>query len=697
MMREEQFALVAGLLIEYETGDFLLLSDLSDAVKGLKDFFFGDEEAEALLTLLDRHILEEMNRSGGDRFKERVSNGVDLLQNLLPDLTPEQRQNHIERISAFIKAETAVSRAEESVKMYCDDEALQIFLTEVKDRLDQAQDLILKLEEDLTNRDIIQNLFRIFHTIKGECGFLKIASLGELTHNIENLLDGLRSGKAEASPQHIDLLLEGLDMSGKILKSIASGDFVVFNDIAMDPYYDKLRKVLNDSETNLGTLLVKEGKLNEVEVTRILQKQKESAYVRRFGEIAVKENYLSAEELQNTLGRQKKTKSGEVRAEHVDPVIKVKASKVNFLVDMIGELLITMGQMTENTPAMAQMRKITRSLQRGAMELRTESAQSLFGNVKRVVRDLGKQLEKPIVLEVKGEELEIDRNLMERLEEPLMHLIRNSIDHGIESADERLKAGKDPQGTITLIAERRGNSVVITVRDDGNGLNRELILRKAVEKNLVKADFADSMTDSQVYNLIFTSGFSTADEVTLISGRGVGMDIVRSVVTENRGRIEIDTQRGKYSEFRLVFPLSTAIIDGMIVRVGGNLLILPIASVIESIKIAPGAVTSVNGRVEVLNLRGEAILVLRMHDLLGIDGSGGAAFQIGVVVENSEGRKFLLMVDEVISKREVVIKSLGDRFKNLYGISSGTVLAGGKIGLVLDVDQLVELSLMERV
>ncbi len=699
MTRDEQFSTVTELLIEYETGDFLLLSDLSDAVKGLRDFFLDSEEASSLLTLLNKLILDEMNKSGTERFKERLSAAVDLLQPLLPDLEGERRRTAAERIAAFVRAETSPANAEEAVKVGRDEESFQIFLTEAKDRLDQAQALILSLEENPADLDLIQNLFRIFHTIKGECGFLKIASLGELAHNIEFLLDKLRLAKAAVSSVHIDLLLEGLDMAFRILECIRAGEFIVFNDVPMDAYYAKLRKAQDGAEPTLGKLLVDEGKLNEVEVAQILQKQKESAYSRRFGEIAVKENYLTAEELQDTLGKQRETKSGtagtERRAERVDPVIKVKASKVNFLVDMIGELLITMGQMTENTPTMTQMRKITRSLQLGAMELRTESAQALFGYVRRVVRDLGKQLGKSVRLETSGEELEIDRNLMERLEEPLMHLVRNSLDHGIEGAEERTAAGKDVQGTIGLQARRRGNSVVIAVRDDGRGLDRALILRKAVERGLVKADLAEAMTDAQVHNLIFASGFSTADSVTLISGRGVGMDIVRSVVAENRGRIEIETQRGRYAEFRLVFPLSTAIIDGMIIRVGPHVLILPIASVVESLKLQGSALASVSACMEVLNLRGDAIPVIRMREVLGI-GDSSADGSIGVVVENSESRKFVLVVDEVMAKREVVIKSLGTKFKDLRGVSSGTVLAGGKIGLVLDVDELVELSLMER-
>jgi len=315
--------------------------------------------------------------------------------------------------------------------------------------------------------------------------------------------------------------------------------------------------------------------------------------------------------------------------------------------------------------------------------------------VKRAIRDLSKQLDKSVRAVCVGEDLEIDRNLIEKLEEPLLHLVRNSLDHGLENEGDRAKLGKDPQGTVSLKAERHGNSIVISVRDDGLGLDRKKILAKAVEKGLIKAEVGETLTDMQVFNFIFASGFSTNDSVSLISGRGVGMDIVRSVVTENRGRIEVESSFGESTEFRLVFPLSTAIIDGMITRVSDSLFVFPIGSVIESIKILKGMISSINGKVEVANLRGESIPVIRMHEAFGIPENAEQPASIGVVCETSDRRKFVFILDEVIAKREVVIKSLGSKFSGLRGISSGTVLSGGKIGLVTDIDEMVELSLLD--
>lgn len=695
MTREQQFADVTKLLLNYDSGDFMLLSDIADAVSLFTDFFLEQEEPYTLIQWLLNLIRVEMNKSGQPDFIGQVTQGMDLLQRLTPSCTLDEAANLKNRMLSLCKP--AQNPETKATVQGLDDESFQIFLTEAIDRLAQAQSLILALEDDFSDLELVNKLFRVFHTIKGECGFLKIASLGELTHNIENLLDLLRSKKLEPNPEIIDVLLEGLDMSRKIVDKLKVGDYVVFNDVSMESYFLKLGKIAPQTKVSLGDILVSEGKLKDADVVRILQKQKESSYTKKFGEIAVMENYLSSQELRDTLGKQEKKSTAPPLggSEPTDPIIKVRASKVNFLVDMIGELLISMGQITENTPAVAQMRKITRSIQFGAMELRTETVQTLFSNIKRVVRDLSKQLNKPVTLKVYGEDLEIDRNLIEKLEEPLIHLVRNSLDHGLETAEEREKAGKDVQGIIYLGAERLGNTIVITIGDDGRGLNREKILAKAVEKGFVRSEAAETMTDAQVHGLIFASGFSTRDSIDLISGRGVGMDIVRTAVTANRGRIEIDTQRGKFTRFHLSFPLSTAIIDGMVTRIGENLFILPISSVIESMKVLPSMIQTVNGKVEMINLRGEVILVLRMHDLLDVTPPPPEQMLIGIIVETSDKRRFMFLVDEVIAKREVVIKTLGSRFKNMKGVTSGTVLGGGKIGLVLDVDQIVELSLLE--
>lgn len=693
------FSEISSMLINYDSGDMLLLSDLSDKLEELKLFFLENSEITSFIDTFKVCSLKEMKMGGMPHLIPCLSDAIDLLQSFSQTSDEQSQQELLKKIADF------PCRNKKLNEMVGNDtewgsEAFPLFLADAEDRLNTAQSIILKLEENPNDAEAIGTLFRIFHTIKGECGFLKIATLGELTHSIESLLSELRDGKTTLGQSHIDLLLEGIDLSNNILEELKSNKFVMYNDFPLENYLAKVKSLETHTRTNLGELLVAEGKLLEEDVQRILEKQKTSAYTKRFGEIAVQEEYLTKEELNETLVKQKtaKTEPSSPLVEQKDPIIKVRSSKVNFLVDMIGELLIAIGQINENISdggEFLQVRKITRSLQYGAMELRTDSLQSLFGNLRRAVRDLSRQLKKNVRTLCVGDTLEIDRSLIEKLEEPLMHLVRNSLDHGVDSEEERTKTGKPAQATITLKGERRGNQIVITVRDDGRGLNRPAILAKAIERGLCTAEAGEVLNDSQVFNFIFAPGFSTHEKVSQISGRGVGMDIVRNMVSEHRGRIEIESQVHQFSEFRLVFPLSTAIIDGMITRVSDNLFVFPISSIIESIKIRPDMLHSVSKKVEVANVRGDSIPLIRMHQNFGIDEQAGLPPSIGLICESSDQRKFMFVLDEVLAKREVVLKSFGSRFSNLRGISSGTVLAGGRIGLVVDVDEMVELSVLE--
>ncbi len=697
MAIEELFLTAGRLLMNYETGDFLLLSELSDLLSDLKDHFLHDDDALHLIERAKLCVTSEMKKAGIPNFAEEISRGIDFLQSLYT-ASPEERIDIlklIEKHSCVAPKEQLKKGAEKISIPEHDIESIAIFVADARDRLNKAQELILYLEEKPEDKSSIQELFRIFHTIKGECGFLKIATLGELTHSIENILEELRSGKSKLSANHIDVLLEGVDLSRDLVDRLNVGELVLHSDIPIDLYLNRLKDVLGPRSSSLGEILISKGKLQEEDVSYILGKQKDSAFSKRFGEIAVQEDLLSPEDLQEAVLSQRK-KSDSVQdariVERSDPVIKVKASKVNYLVDMIGELLIALGQLDYEDAEFMQVRKITRILQMGAMDLRTDSLHGLFGAIKRGVRDLSKQLKKNVRLDYWGEDLEIDRNLIEKLEAPLMHLVRNAIDHGIGDEEERVSLGKEGQGIIRLSAERHGNSVAITVRDSGRGLDREVILQKAIERNLVNADYAENLSDQAIFNFIFNSGFSTKKEVSQLSGRGVGMDVVQAVVTENRGRIEVDSEKGKFTEVRLLFPLSTAIIDGMISRVGENLFIFPIGSVIESFKVDKNAFSSVHKQTELLVHREESIPVLRMHKLFGIEPDSDREPSIGIVCEASDQKKYLFLLDELLAKQEVVIKSLGPRFTDLKGISSGTVLAGGKVGLVVDIDEIVALS-----
>ena len=293
-----------------------------------------------------------------------------------------------------------------------------------------------------------------------------------------------------------------------------------------------------------------------------------------------------------------------------------------------------------------------------------------------------------------------------------MHLVRNSLDHGLEPPEERRARGKSPAGLVTVTAVRHGSNIQITVGDDGRGLDRNRILAKALEKGLVNPDQGPGLSDDQVYDFIFHPGFSTSTEVSKVSGRGVGMDIVKSMVTASRGSLRIRTKPGEGTSFVMQFPISTAIIDGLVVRVLGNTLIIPVGSVVESLKLPKTAVWRVNGTTEMATIRDENMPVLRLEKVLGLHLKALAdlevgippadsrpkeqddrPFLIGLMVENADHQKFIFIIDEVIAKKEVVVKPLGPRFRHMRGITSGTVLAGGSIGLVIDVDQVIRFDI----
>lgn len=571
-------------------------------------------------------------------------------------------------------------------------EAYKIFLVEADEKLIEAQDVVLQLEKDPENADLVGSLFRIFHTIKGECGFLKITVLGELSHHLENLLDMYRSDAITPEAEGIDLLLKGIDNANRILSILKGRDTAKLDTYSIEHLLEQLKSKLQHIQESIGQILRNEGKITEEQLFEILDYQREIVFTKKFGEIAIERGILTQEDLKSCLKKQKiQEHKAAAEGMKADPVIKVKASQINFVVDMVGELLIAENQLDDSDKLVVQLKKITRELQNAAMQLRTTKVKNLFLKMKRVVRDLSQTLGRKINMNIEGLELEIDRDLVESLEEPLIHLLRNACDHGIESAEKRAEQGKPEEGSVTLAAERRGNSIVVSIEDDGAGLDRDAIIKKAVATELVSSKEAEGFSDNEAYALIFKPGFSTAGNVDQVSGRGVGMDIVRSTVQTHRGRIEIQTRLGKFSRFSLVFPLSTAIIDGMIVRTHQSHFIVPVSNVIESVKVEDGMISRVKGQVEVLNLREVIIPVISTHQYFFDDkvSWNKNKRKLAIIVQNSIKKQFALLVDEIIAKKEIVIKSLGSKFNTLEGISSGTVLQGGHVGFVLDVDQLV--------
>ena len=382
-------------------------------------------------------------------------------------------------------------------------------------------------------------------------------------------------------------------------------------------------------------------------------------------------------------------------------IVRVDTLKLDSLIDLVGELVIAQSMVVQNTEvttvndghlsrSLGQLRGITSDLQRTAMSLRMVPIRNTFQKMARLVRDLALQQGKDIQLVLQGEDTELDRTIVEELGDPLIHMIRNSADHGIEPADQRLAKGKAAAGTITLRAFHQGGLIVIEIKDDGRGLNPDRIRAKAIERGLIRED--ESLDEESIFELIFAPGFSTAEQVTDLSGRGVGMDVVRRNIEKMRGTVEIQSVVDRGTTFTISLPLTLAIIEGLLVGVGDQRYIVPTLSVRESFRPLPGMVSTVQGRGEMVSVRGRLTPMLRLGRHLNTPSRAVDPTQGIVVVVESGQESRCLFVDELIGKQEVVIKSLGDMFRNQTEFAGAAILGDGRVGLILDINSLVKLK-----
>ena len=577
-----------------------------------------------------------------------------------------------------------------------DEELGQMFCAEAQDLLQDVEQGVLTLESNAQDQSTIDTVFRAFHTFKGNSSMLKLAVLQRLAHELESLLDQVRRGKMALTRESIDLILKGSDV---------------------------IRQYVDEMSRQLGG--VNRGRTIRLPVQRIiadvhaLLAGKPSTPVTpavaaspvvapavaapAVAKPAVSEAVeLPTPEPERTLPA--------VTAEMVSTepavaapagVVRVDTLKLDSLIDLVGELVVAQSQVVQSQElkgianehlarSLSQLRSITSDLQRTAMSLRMVPIRGTFRKMTRLVRDLAGDLGKEINLRLEGEETELDRTVVEELSDPLVHMIRNSADHGIELPGERAAAGKPAAGTITLKAFHQGGFIVVQIEDDGRGLNTGRILAKAVERGLVDAQ--ESLAESQILDLIFMPGFSTAEQVTGLSGRGVGMDVVRRNIEKIRGKVEVESVPGKGTRFTTYVPLTLAIIEGLLVGVGDQRYIIPTLSVQESFRPLPGAVTTVQGRGELISVRGRLTPLLRLGRHLNTPSKADDPSRgIVVVVESGQDSR-CLFVDELIGKQEVVIKSLGDVFRDQHAFAGAAILGDGRVGLILDVNALVKLK-----
>lgn len=447
-----------------------------------------------------------------------------------------------------------------------------------------------------------------------------------------------------------------------------------------------------DQTPLLGKLLLDEGVVSQHDLQQALSQQK------KLGEILVEQGKVESAELKKVLDKQLQSKTESVR-KMVSTSIRIDLHKLDHLVNLVGEMVIThsmfhqvmYGQNGERQELsseridtiFSQLQRIGKDIQESAMALRMMPVGEVFQRFIRLVREISASKGKEIELVISGEETELDKGVLEKIADPLVHLIRNSIDHGIEPPEERAAIGKQPKATIHLKAYQLGDAVYIDVQDDGRGLNRERILAKGVEKGLVQP--GAQLSDDEIYSLILMPGFSTAEKITDISGRGVGMDVVKKNIEGLNGKVQLKSRPSQGTTVSIRLPLTLAIIDGLTVGIGGETFIIPITSVIESLRPTANDVNSVTGQGVVVNVRGERIPLIPLYSLLGIPSQKQNPCEAIVVVTQYDSRKYGLLVDELLGEQQIVLKNLGSATPKVPDIAGGTILGDGKVALVLDL------------
>lgn len=550
-----------------------------------------------------------------------------------------------------------------------DPELVQDFLVEAREHLSKIEACLLEIEQRTHTKETLHAAFRSFHTIKGLAGFLDYQVIQRVAHETETLLDLARNGQLELRPQTVDVIL-------------AAGDYLAL--------------WLNAIEAAASGRAVAEPPPPDELIARVQAAASGGAP----GAEADAEKLIPFDELAPAAGGRAEAGEAAVRPEARAAaggdaaLVKVDTAKLEYLVDMVGELVIAQTMLRHN-PELGQVKsprlqrdlshlaRVTGEVQKTAMAMRMVPVGQLFRRMTRLVRDLARKSGKQAELELYGEDVELDRTIVEELHDPLVHMLRNSMDHGIEPPAEREAKGKPAAGRIRLKAAHQAGMIVIEISDDGRGLDRERIFRKAVERGLVAADAR--LSDHEVYHLIFEPGFSTAEQVTDVSGRGVGMDVVRKHINKLRGRIEIVSTSGAGTTFLLKVPLTLAIIDGLIVAAGGERFIVPIFAVREMFKASPEQVFTVEGKGEMVMVRGRLLPLVRLAERLGVEGRSREVSDGLVIVGESGSRVFCLLVDELAGKQEVVIKSLGPAFREARGFAGGAILGDGRVGLILDL------------
>ena len=630
-------------------------------------------------------------------------------------------------------------------------EITEDFLIEAFEMVDQLDQDLVELESNPEDLELLNRIFRVAHTIKGSSSFLNFDILTNLTHNMEDVLNKARRGELKITPDVMDVVLLSIDLMKALLQAIRDSGTDANSGIDITNAVQKLQAISGNSggESSATTETKSEEKPAEssiakdsdnplsdepekdysnmsaqeveAEIERLLKKRQEADKQMR----AQKRANGQAVEIQAPKAPETETKTtpsatkqaqkpdakkddGKTVATSVEQTVRVDVRRLDHLMNLIGELVLGKNRLIkiygdveerydgekfleELNQVVSSISSVTTDLQLAVMKTRMQPVGKVFNKFPRMVRDLSRELKKNIDLIITGEETELDKSVVEEIGDPLIHLIRNSCDHGVEPAEVRKSIGKPEVSRVDLKAYNEGNHIVIEIADDGKGLDADLLKQKAIEKGLLSEKEADSMSEKEAFSIIFKPGFSTAKSISNVSGRGVGMDVVKTNVEKLNGIIEVDSEKGVGTTFKLKIPLTLAIMQALLVGAQEEYYAIPLSSVIETVRIGQDEIYSVDGK-SVLRLRNEVLSLVRLADIFGVDSVLESTSEVYVVIIAIAEQKIGVIVDYLIGQEEVVIKSLGYYLKNTQGIAGATVRGDGKITLIVDVAAMMEMA-----
>ncbi len=566
-------------------------------------------------------------------------------------------------------------------------ELLDSFIVETNEIFEKLGPDLISLEKNPNDPELHNRIFRAVHTVKGTSSFLGFDQLTELAHNFEDVLNKIRKGELLVTQQRMDVMFSSFDVLKELLFRIEQRNG---EPVEIEKSIEQLQAIARNEDTAEEKPVAKS---SAPVVSSALQNED-------------KKDESSKESDQPKVHEQQT--ASQLQLKTAESTIRVDVSRLDELMNLVGELVLGRNRLSQINFKMneafeghamvrdlvetsSQIDLITTELQMAVMKTRMVQIAKVFNKMPRLVRDLSRELKRDIDLQMYGEETELDKSIIEEINDPLVHILRNAADHGIESAEERKKLGKPEKGTVIIKAEHEGNHIVISIQDDGKGIDIEKIKKKSIEKGLITAQQAAELSKREALNLIFAPGLSTAEKVSNVSGRGVGMDVVKTNITKLKGIVDIESEIGVGSKFIIKLPLTLAIIQGLLVKSSNESFAIPLNSVLEVVRVRKEEINTING-FEVIRLRDTVLPLARLNQIFSVDRQEKEdAWQYIVVVGLAEER-LGIMVDSLLGQREVVIKSLGDYLGSIQGIAGSTILGDGKVIMIIDVGQFLTLT-----